>query len=134
MDERFWSKVDKSGDCWIWLGNKIKGYGRFYKDKKIIKAHRYSWILANGQIPEGQIVRHICRGKCVNPAHLELGTLKDNAQDRFRDNTTNRKLTDAQVLEIRRRKDESQDKLAKEFGISHQSISSLILRKTYRHI
>jgi hypothetical protein len=89
MDERFWSKVDRSGGdeaCWVWLASKMKNnYGRFrMRGRTSTTAHRIAWELTNGAIPDGLLVRHKCRGKCVNPAHLELGTHTDNARDRMR--------------------------------------------------
>lgn len=93
--ERFWSKVHRKGDdeCWPWCGtlqapnNVGARYGNFciYEDGKNIsyRAHRFSWILANGSIPEGLVIMHTCDNtECVNPNHLELGTQLDNVQDR----------------------------------------------------
>ena len=141
MEERFWSKVDKSGDCWLWMASKREGYGKFKVDGKTMCAHRVSWILTNGAIPDGLLVRHKCRNQCVNPAHLELGTVKDNVGDRIRDGTNNNgekhgmsKLTATQVLEIRRRAKEGSVKLAKEFGVCYQTISEIIHKKSWTHI
>jgi hypothetical protein len=79
--ENFFTK-DKD-DCWIWQGGKNKcGYGIFnYKDKCIL-AHRFSWMLYKGDIPEDLCVCHKCDIRnCQNPKHLWLGTHKDNMQD-----------------------------------------------------
>ena len=134
MDEqRFWSKVDKSGDCWVWTGYiKIDGYGVYNQ----IKAHRLSWILINGEIQDNLIVRHKCRNRhCVNPEHLELGTTQDNINDKVRDGTISRgttisKLTEAQVLEIRNRPESCKD-LAKEFNISASQVSKIKNRTSW---
>ena len=140
-EERFWAKVNKEGPdgCWEWLACKDKdANGRFTSNGENILAHRYSWILHNGAIPEGLLVRHKCRGKCVNPEHLELGTNKDIANDKIRDGTDNRgiknpnnKLTPEQVKEIRARATESRASLAKEYNVSYQLISQIILRKNW---
>lgn len=70
--DRFWSKVDKSGDCWEWTAATSGGYGRFGMDGRSWRAHRVAYILILGEFPEGLELDHLCRNKrCVNPAHLE---------------------------------------------------------------
>lgn len=66
--ERFWNKVDKTDDHWLWRGQKTtSGYGKY----ELNMAHRISWYLTHGEIPKGMYVDHICRVRsCVNPAHL----------------------------------------------------------------
>ncbi len=87
--------VEIVGDCWIWIGSlhgstPRKSYGKWLNTKLVggqkmsgAKAHRVSYILHYGDIPEGMVVRHKCdTPSCVNPLHLELGTFADNNRDR----------------------------------------------------
>ena len=83
----FWARVDKSGECWFWTGNKLQGgagYGRMRFQGRHVKAHRLSLELHLGyQIPSDQMVLHSCdQPSCVNPEHLRLGDHLDNMRDR----------------------------------------------------
>lgn len=86
LAERFWEKVDKSGDCWEWLGSRVWGYGQFHVSepkRTSLKAHRFAYELAVGPIPEGLIIDHMCHNKgCVNPSHLRPVTDKQNQENR----------------------------------------------------
>ena len=77
---RFWSKVDKSGDCWLWLGARNhNGYGRHMFRGHRIMAHRVAYMLSVGEIPAGLQLDHLCRTRrCVNPSHLEPVTQTEN--------------------------------------------------------
>ena len=85
ISKRFWSKVNILSDdeCWEWkAGIKSTGRGNFSIGRKTIQAHRMSWILTYGDIPDNMLVCHTCdNGLCVNPKHFFLGTHKDNTLD-----------------------------------------------------
>lgn len=83
-EDRFWAKVDRSGECWIWTASrKPNGYGEFYAGGRVGYAHRYSYEMHHGPIPEGMVVDHTCyTPACVNPDHLRLASKSQNGQNR----------------------------------------------------
>lgn len=91
LNERFWAKVNKAtglgpdGECWEWTGHLMKfGYGVVRADGKVRKAHRVSYALNNGPVPDDMMVCHRCDNpSCVRPDHLFLGTQQDNMDDRM---------------------------------------------------
>lgn len=80
--DRFWAKVDQSGDCWLWTAaTSAKGYGQFRASRGAsqVAAHRYAYMDLVGPIPDGLALDHLCRVRnCVNPAHLEPVTTAEN--------------------------------------------------------
>lgn len=138
--ERFWTQVKKTAQCWEWTGRVDRdGYGEFYP----VQAHRFSWQLHNGSIPDGMCVLHRCDNPpCTNPDHLFLGTVTDNNNDRIAKGRSLRgnnhgmaKLADRQIREIRRRYREggiTQQRLGDEYGVDQTNISLIIRRHSWK--
>lgn len=85
--KRFWNKVNIKGpdDCWEWIaGRNNTGYGSFTLNRTSTSSHRVAWLLTQTEIPEGMVVMHSCDNRlCCNPAHLSLGTQKQNMHDKL---------------------------------------------------
>ena len=148
LAERFWPKVEMCGpnECWKWkAGFRNKRYGSIAINRIPYCAHRVSFELTNGPIPIGMKVLHRCDNpSCVNPAHLFLGTQRDNIKDRDSKNRQSRgemqgqsKLTNSDVREIRNmRKDFNYSfmKLADMFGVSDHTICEICNKKAWKHV
>ena len=150
MDEatlaRFMAKVDRTGECWLWTGGKNRdGYGVMKMDNMKL-THRLSFLYHHGEIPVDCVVRHKCLNKhCVNPNHLEAGTLAENQADRERDGTDARGekhpasiLTQDQVIQIRVLAEIGADRrhktLADMFDVDRRTITQIINRTRWKHI
>jgi hypothetical protein len=145
--ERFWEKVNKDGpipehcpelgQCWIWTAASrgTFGYGLLggAPGEKGQLAHRVSWQLHFGPIPDGIKVLHHCDNPpCVRPDHLFLGTLKDNTQDMLSKRRHIVKLTDEQTADLRSKHasgEFSKTERAKQFGLGQSTVSRIILHK-----
>jgi len=162
LEERFWPKVQKSEGCWLWTAYvDLNGYGEMHlKSEKgrCERAHRVSWMINRGPIPEGMDVLHKCDNPpCVNPDHLFLGTQKDNVLDCIKKGRNPTilygpglkgeqhgmsKLTEKQVIDIRHRYvagvnafyRSNKDELAKEFGISPNHIWQICKGRVWKHL
>lgn len=141
-EHRFWSKVDKTGDCWVWTGKRNgSGYGMFWVPPREERAHRVSILLRDGELDAEAVVLHLCDNPaCVNPEHLEVGTQADNLRDcrekgrhAFGEQHGHAKLTDDQVMEIRR-SSERQIDLARRFGVSKTTICNIRAGRLYTHL
>ncbi len=150
---RFWSKADQASSphgCWLWTGcsRNRDGYGGVNINGSHECAHRVAYIIARGPIPEGMEVCHNCPGgdnpRCVNPAHLFLGTHLDNMADRERKGRRraigakngSTKLTEDQAREIRRRglSGENCAALGREFGISRSVAWAITRGRDWQHL
>lgn len=165
--QRFWSKVGRAGggsSCLLWRGSVNKdGYGRVrmrFPDgsSKTVGAHRVAFFAANGCAPGDQMVLHSCdTPRCCNPAHLRLGTWKDNAADMVarrrqatgvrngrstrpertaRGERNHSKLTDALVMRMRsmRRRGAPYSTLGRVFGVSKEQARLICLGRKWRHL
>lgn len=147
-EDRFWSKVNKTADCWLWTGKQNDhGYGIFTISSQQYRAHRVVWEVINGPIPGGKLVRHMCDQRmCVNPAHLVLGTAQDNAADAARRSRINRKrgsgtasakLAEDQVAWARhewRSGRMTKAALARRFSVSNTTMDQALRRVTWKHV
>lgn len=151
--KRFWEKVSPpvASGCREWAGaTTSKGYGNFYLNGRHVSAHRVSWELSRGRIPDGLFVCHRCDNRrCVNPSHLFLGTAKDNTQDMLKKGRCRNlgshkgeahhfaKLT-ADKVRIARALYEtgqhSQQEIASLFGVGQTSMGDAVRGRTWAHI
>jgi hypothetical protein len=156
VEERFWQYVQKTDNCWLWTGaTRNFGYGVLHiggHKGKAERAHRLSWEIHNGPIPNGLYVCHHCDNPaCVNPAHLFLGTNQDNVDDMVQKgrNFVNgeqrskgerhgmAKLTAEQVLQIREeyvRTKTTFSEIGRRYGLSHQTVRRIIRGEAWQHL
>lgn len=148
--ERFLNLInypDKYQDCWTWLGSTHKkGYGYFWYNKKMGKAHRFSYELFINKIPEGLWVLHHCDNpSCVNPDHLFLGTNSDNVKDKVIKGrqykpkgilNNHAKLKEKDVLKIRflLKMGKKATDICKIYNVQPKAITQIKTKKYWSHL
>jgi len=145
--DRFLSKVEKTENCWIWVGGKHRfGYGIFHFDGKCSTAHKFSYIYFNGEVENNLFVCHKCDNPtCVNPNHLFLGTIQENNADCKNKNRHIKgsksgmsKLNEFQVKQIKNELKNYykgiQKDLSLKYNISQSQISAIYRNKEWQHV
>lgn len=136
--EKFWRRVDKSSNCWNWTGTQTpKGYGQLWW-KKNWRAHRFVWLLTHGYLFPELNVCHRCDNRaCVNPAHLFLGTHRDNRDDCVAKDRHYHKLTERQALMIIRMYSTGRygkRELARMFNVVYGTVWQILDGMTWAHL
>lgn len=147
---KFWPKVLRKPGCWTWLaGKNTAGYGSFWFHGRLVMAHRVSWMLEHGPIPDGLFVLHHCDNPpCVNPKHLFLGTARDNLidaiskgrhhapQPRHGEQNSSAKLTQQYVSKMRhlRCQGKTYQQIADLFGICKRTALLACKGITWKHV
>jgi hypothetical protein len=151
LEERYWKYAVKTDGCWEWSGfTDEMGYGRvsaFTSDDRWVPhlAHRISWELHFGPIPDELLVLHRCDNPpCSRPDHLFLGTQLDNVRDCIAKGRNNRighssgvGLTELQVAKIKQRFRDGERNftaLGKEYGVSRHTISDIFMERTWKNV
>lgn len=145
FEKKFWAKVEKTENCWLWRGTlSNKGYGVTRFNKRRMLAHRVSFEIHHFPIPKGLEVLHLCdTPACVNPEHLETGTHSANMADCarkkhncFGERQGSAKLTDKKVREARHLRFQGFTylEISKHFNVTRHAISCAIRGKTWKHV
>jgi predicted DNA-binding protein YlxM (UPF0122 family) len=137
-------KVDDESGCWVWTGaTEGGGYGTIGVNGGSMGAHRYSYKLHNGEIPEGAFICHKCHNPpCVNPDHLYAGDAKTNAQDAidngdwpelYGEEQGHASLTNAEAESLRNEyaAGATVAELSDDYDVSAGSVSRIINGKSY---
>ena len=152
LGERFWQKVfvQSPDECWEWQGyTNDSGYGQFRcGNGALLRAHRISYEIHKGAIPDGLIILHKCDNpRCVNPDHLSVGTHADNIHDmdqkgrrinspHYGESHGMSKLTAELVRQIRSLADSgvSYEEIGRRFAISANHAGRIAKRESWAHI
>ena len=137
LEERFWAKVNKTDNCWVWKGSTSQGYGTFILEGKIKRATHISWFLHTGEWPKNQI-NHKCNNTlCIRIDHVYDGTLSDNGIDTLAiGSNPMQKLTEESVIEIKNMLDggvKIKD-ISEFYGVSNSTIYNITNGRNWNHI
>jgi hypothetical protein len=141
-EDRWLSKVSIPPEvltgCWLWTGARdTHGYGHLSVNGRLRLAHRFAWKILHGEMPGWQHVLHSCHGGhlgCVNPAHLRLGTHRENMLEMARAGRQgNAKVSAADVQAIRADRRALRD-IASQYGLSRSAVCLIRQRKNWRHV
>lgn len=135
--ERFFVKVDRTDPegCWLWQAATDRdGYGLFKLAGRKWRAHRVAALL-DGRDPRGKVVRHTCDNpSCVNPAHLKVGTQKENMRDRTRRGRNGQAKLDPEQVRRIRASDRPSKALARKYDVSASNIREIRTGRSWKHV
>ena len=140
--DRFWRSIHKTSTCWLWQGAVgSTGYGVLTIEKRQHYAHRLSWEMHYGRIPDDKIICHHCDTPlCVNPTHLFLGVQADNIHDALRKGRMRHgslhpnAVLDEQQIQTILQSTLSSRQLAKLYHVSKTTILNIRNRVSWRHV
>lgn len=134
--DRFNLRVDRTGECWLWLGAKDRdGYGQFTWDYINYRSHRFALMIDGRPVPEGMVTRHLCNTRsCVRPSHLRAGTISENILDEVRSGS-HHKLRYSQEIIDSIREDYANGgvttrALAAKYGVSKSQVHCIVSGQT----
>lgn len=149
LRKRFFAKVrlGEASECWPWLASTRSGYGAIKVARRVHSCHRVSYVLANGEPADGQVIAHKCDNKvCCNPLHLEAVSPAKNNRDAF-DRLTRfmprgeqmecSVLNDELVIRIRRLHIPgvfSVTRIARLLGVSRSAVKGVIEGRNWKHV
>ncbi len=145
--DRVYSQVSKDGSCAIFIGCLDQcGYGRIFRDGKLVRLHRAVWERDHGSIPRGCVVMHTCdRPACIEPSHLRIGTQRENIADMDKKGRRRSligseqggaKLTESDIPRIRAmlKRGDTCVAIGRIFGVTDMMIRHIKKRRAWLHV